>query len=164
MSSVEGHKAPPATTSRPAAWADTLSMRFQEKLAGLDPTTPDHLKRVSAALAELVQKLQEVQAYESYDPRNLASIVVKKNYAEVEKLEGHTGSVLCLQALPDGRIVSGGADGTLRIWTRDSSGAWSSEVLKGHTKWVYCLQALPDGRIVSGSGDDTLRIWDGEPV
>ena len=33
-----------------------------------------------------------------------------------EELKGHTDCVLCLQALPDGRIVSGGHDHTIRIW------------------------------------------------
>jgi WD40 repeat protein len=72
---------------------------------------------------------------------------------------GHKDWVYCLQALPDGRIVSGSYDKTLRIWSKDSSGRWQSEVLKGHESYVFCLQALPDGRIVSGSYDKTLRIW-----
>ena len=77
---------------------------------------------------------------------------------------GHKGSVCCLQALPDGRIVSGSDDNTIRIWTRNADGTWGHEVLTGHEDSVLCLQALPDGRIVSGSKDGTIRIWDGETV
>ena len=33
-----------------------------------------------------------------------------------EKIEGHTGPVNTLQVLPDGRIVSGSDDKTIRIW------------------------------------------------
>jgi WD40 repeat protein len=81
-------------------------------------------------------------------------------------LEGHSSWVICLQALPDGRIISGSRDNTIRIWSRESSGTWSSEVLEGHSDYDYfnCLQALPDGRIISGSGDNTIRIWDGDPI
>ena len=32
------------------------------------------------------------------------------------KLEGHTGFVTCLALLPDGRLVSGSEDKTMRIW------------------------------------------------
>ena len=34
-------------------------------------------------------------------------------------LQGHIDSVECLQVLPDGRIVSGSADKTIRIWNGD---------------------------------------------
>ena len=70
----------------------------------------------------------------------------------------------CLQALPDGRIVSGSDDKTLRIWSRDEAGIWQSEELVGHTDWVRCLQVLPDGRIVSGSDDQTIKIWDSKEL
>jgi WD40 repeat protein len=69
--------------------------------------------------------------------------------------------VSCLQALPDGTIVSGGYDNTIRIWKKGAADTWKSTVLEGHTAAVFCLQALPDGTIVSGSWDDTIRIWDG---
>ena len=37
-------------------------------------------------------------------------------HGNCEVLSGHDNSVTCLQALPDGRIVSGSRDGTIRIW------------------------------------------------
>jgi phospholipase A-2-activating protein len=75
-------------------------------------------------------------------------------------LKEHTGSVSCLQALPDGTIVSGSYD-TIRIWRKGADDTWTSTELEGHTNEVSCLQALPDGTIVSGSWDATIRIWDG---
>jgi WD40 repeat protein len=79
-------------------------------------------------------------------------------------LHGHTDIVRCLHVLPDGRIVSGGDDSTLRIWSKDPNGTWRGDDRYGHTDWVMCLQALPDGRIVSGSIDGTIRIWDGSLI
>jgi len=76
----------------------------------------------------------------------------------IHTLSGHTGHVSCVSVLPDGRIVSGSNDCTLRIW--DASSGRCINTLSGHTNVVNCVSVLPDGRIVSGSNDCTLRIWD----
>ena len=67
---------------------------------------------------------------------------------------------------PDGeRIVSGGADGTLRLW--DLQGQQIGDPFEGHEgeeplfKRVTSVAFSPDGeRIVSGGSDGTLRLWD----
>ncbi|QIS21379.1 TIR domain-containing protein [Nocardia terpenica] len=69
---------------------------------------------------------------------------------------------------PDGkRIVSGGFDGTLRLWDTDS-GQPIGVPLTGHTDSVTSVAFSPDGkRIVSGSNDQTVRLWDadsGQPI
>jgi WD40 repeat protein len=137
-------------------WAEQLVM------AALPHAPKDGSMEAKAEfLRGLVEKLKAFMEFEKWDSRPVESVVVKRGYREVESLKGHTQEVPCLQALPDGRIVSGSHDRTLplRVWTRSSDGKWSSEVLSGHTRQVNCLQALPDGRIVSGSYDNTLRVW-----
>ena len=72
--------------------------------------------------------------------------------------EGHTGRVKSVTALPDGSVVSGSGDKTLRRWdlsTGQCLGTWT-----GHTDDVKSVTVLPDGTVVSGSGDKTLRHWD----
>ena len=72
--------------------------------------------------------------------------------------EGHVSSITCITILPDGRIVSGSFDNSLRVWDPDSGRCL--HVLQGHSQWIRCLAVLPDGRIVSGSEDHSLRVWD----
>ena len=69
-------------------------------------------------------------------------------------------AVNAMVALPDGLMVSGCCDGTIRIWDPDSGSCTS--VLEGHGRGVNNLVVLGDGRLASGSADKTIRIWDPE--
>ncbi len=71
---------------------------------------------------------------------------------------GQSGWVTCVAVLPDGRCVSGFADGTLRVWDIERKICVCK--LEGHDNWVTCVATLPDGRCISGSRDGTLRVWD----
>ena len=68
--------------------------------------------------------------------------------AETARLEGHTGSVHALCLLPDGRLASGSADSTIRLWDV-ASGAETAR-LEGHTGSVYC--SVP-------AGGRAARLW-----
>jgi predicted 2-oxoglutarate/Fe(II)-dependent dioxygenase YbiX len=68
----------------------------------------------------------------------------------------HDGAVLCLAALPDGCMASGGADGAIRLW---SSEGMPLGVLRGHTGWVWALVPLEGGLLASASEDGTVRLW-----
>jgi WD40 repeat protein len=65
---------------------------------------------------------------------------------------------------PDGsRIVSGGADETVRVW--DAETGQELTELTGHAGTVNSVAYSPDGahgggRIVSGGSDGTVRVWD----
>jgi WD40 repeat protein len=82
---------------------------------------------------------------------------------------GHTDPVCILAVLPDGRVVSGSDDCTLRVWDA-ASGQCLQKTLKGHINVhieyfdcstnFYCVAVLPDGHMVSSSGDNTLQVWD----
>ena len=56
------------------------------------------------------------------------------------------------------RIVSGSADGTVRLWTLDGQAA--AAPFEGHQRSVESVAFNPAGdRIVSGSADGTVRLW-----
>lgn len=77
-----------------------------------------------------------------------------------KRLEGHEGPVLCLCAFA-GRVASGGADNTVRVWSTKASAC--ERVLEHHTAWVSSLACLPGtGELVSGSYDRLLALWDPE--
>ncbi len=71
-------------------------------------------------------------------------------------LEGHTGPVWAV-AVAERQVVSGSADGTLRVW--DLASGRCQHILQGHTSGVRAV-AVADGRVISGSEDQTVRVWD----
>ena len=73
-------------------------------------------------------------------------------------LDGHVAEVTCLSVLADGRLASGSADHTVRVW--DTTTGECSLVLAEHTEVVAGLSQLYDGRLVSASFDGSLRVWD----
>jgi WD40 repeat protein len=70
----------------------------------------------------------------------------------------HAAPVLSLAFAPNSvRIVSGGKDGTARVW---SLGGGPPTVLSGHTEPVTAVACSPDGGwIATGSGDRAARLW-----
>ena len=60
-------------------------------------------------------------------------------------LRGHTGWVLCATVLPDGRLVSGSWDKTLKVWDPSRLGEADActHTLRGHTGGVLCATVLP---------------------
>ncbi len=70
---------------------------------------------------------------------------------------GHNKGVFALLVLPNGKIVSGGGDGTVRIW--DSTNGEQLMELNKHTYRVTTLSVLPDATLVIGYKDKKIRIW-----
>ncbi|WP_460917094.1 WD40 repeat domain-containing protein [Plantactinospora veratri] len=72
-------------------------------------------------------------------------------------LVGHVGFVNTLVASGD-RIISGGADGTIRTWDADTGRPVG--VVPAHTSWVTCCVLSADGRwLVSTGSDGMIRVW-----
>ena len=67
---------------------------------------------------------------------------------------------LALAVTPDGRrIVSGDADGSVRLWDVETGGEVGE--LKGHVGPVHAVAVTSDGRyVVSGGNDGRVRVWD----
>jgi hypothetical protein len=81
-----------------------------------------------------------------------------KSGAMIAVLQGHTKRV-CVAFLPDGTLLTGGGDGTLRVWDVDhEKELWRSPA----DECIYCMFVTPDGsRVAYGSGcDGMVRVWD----
>ncbi|TKA44798.1 hypothetical protein B0A55_13661, partial [Friedmanniomyces simplex] len=78
-----------------------------------------------------------------------------------EPLQGHAGSVLCLQFDPrdhEDTIVSGGAGGELIFWVF-STRIKIKIVSNAHGDAVTCLK-FDQTRLVTCSQDETIKVWD----
>ena len=76
----------------------------------------------------------------------------------------HDGRALA--ALPDGSLLSGSSDRTLKVWGEAALGVGvgaasdaCAATLRAHTDQVLALAALPDGRVASCALDGLVCVW-----
>ena len=68
------------------------------------------------------------------------------------------GWVWAAAVLPDGRVVTGEADGQLEVWDPGAKGTAPLR-LESNGGMIRAVAVLPDGRIVTGQEDGRLLIW-----
>ena len=91
---------------------------------------------------------------------------LRSSSALLQTLTGHSGKVLALAVLPDGRLASASSDRTIRWW--ELATGMCEQTLEGQHGWVRELAVLQDGRLVSRSAPhhykftlpSTVEIWD----
>src|SRR4051794_39330188 len=69
-------------------------------------------------------------------------------------LEGHTKDVRTVAYLPDGRLLSGSSDKTVRLWAPASGSCLTTIKAKGP---VYAVASAPDGQSFAYSGRPSAR-------
>ena len=162
-----------AVRSAPARATAAVYRQTVHTLAGLDPTgrasqlelTARRLDRRS--LADRIAAAAPGRPWQTHWSHG-------RQATGYQVLTGHTGrvSAVAVGALADGTpvIVSGGDDGTVRLW-RLADGAPAGKPLHGTDYGgvhAVAAGALPDGTpvIVSGGTDGTVRLWrtDGTPL
>ncbi|WP_162958819.1 NB-ARC domain-containing protein [Nocardia yunnanensis] len=72
------------------------------------------------------------------------------------------GHVYAVAVADDDRIVVGGGDKDLQVWTWTPQSKWLDSRLRcGHSSYVKAVAAAAEGRyLVSGSDDGSLCVWD----
>ncbi|AFZ21832.1 TIR domain-containing protein [Allocoleopsis franciscana] len=123
------------------------------------------------ALIESIRTGRQLQTLEAQDKRKIQQRVKdvwqKAFYRikEIHRFVGHDGAVLSLSFSPDGKtIVSGGGDGTIKLWERSGRLLFS---IKRHEREISSIRFSPDGQsIASASADGTIKLWNlkGQPL
>lgn len=87
-----------------------------------------------------------------------------KPVSTVELHGGHRGAVNALVFSKSGHeIISGGADGDLRVWNIASGQA--QELVYAHEAGIRSLAISPDGAtVVAGSADRRISVWNAGPI
>lgn len=76
---------------------------------------------------------------------------------ERNRFDGHAKKVEGVGVSPDGLIVSGGEDSTIKIWSRDGK---LLKTLTEHKSWVNKISFSPDGTLMAtASSDNTVKLW-----
>ena len=73
-------------------------------------------------------------------------------------LVGHVGAVHTVIALDDQRVVTGGADGSVRVWDLTEPTAARTVFDEGDLE-ARSLAETSDGTVIAGFSDGTLRTW-----
>ena len=89
---------------------------------------------------------------ENQKPTQLLS---KDKLLQDSMLTGHRGEIYAI-ATDNRYIISGGIDGTVRIYDKNSQKEIAT--LKGHSSYVSSV-AIKGDTVVSGSVDNTIKIW-----
>lgn len=89
------------------------------------------------------------------DKENFMSIY-NKNVKELE-LKGHTSNIYCMCILQNGRIATGSADTTIRIW--NPINGICEFILRGHIGTITDITPYRNDKIISIS-HRFMRIWD----
>ncbi|PHM06867.1 nSTAND1 domain-containing NTPase [Nostoc sp. 'Peltigera malacea cyanobiont' DB3992] len=133
--------------------------RLREKATRVENLLPfqplDSLVLAIQAMGENQEKLpQQILA----PVQNSLNRVMNKVRVSIP-FRGHQGYVNSVAISADGQtIVSGGTDGTVRLWNRQ--GLLLAEPLCGHEGYVLPVAISADGQtIVSGGSDGTVRLW-----
>jgi hypothetical protein len=80
----------------------------------------------------------------------------------VRAFAAHDQGVTAVVPLADGRLVTAGYDGLVKVWaTTAEPGGEPAATLRGHERGVGSLAVTPDGRRAASRGsDERLVLWD----
>jgi WD40 repeat protein len=84
---------------------------------------------------------------------------------EIRDIGRHDDHVTSLRQLPNGAIVSGACDGTVRIWNNTGGEVarmtehCDDSRMQDRSDWIVLVEVLPDGSIVSGGANGKVVHW-----
>mmetsp|Transcript_9107 Transcript_9107/g.16386 ORF Transcript_9107/g.16386 Transcript_9107/m.16386 type:complete len:502 (-) Transcript_9107:694-2199(-) len=79
-----------------------------------------------------------------------------RTHAYIDTLYGHAAEVNCVHSVTGARAVSGGRDGTLRMWKIADD---SQLVFRSSAIAVDCVSMMSETKFVSGDDNGTVSLW-----
>jgi WD40 repeat protein len=135
------HLQPGGTAIRPGFTATQLGLEALR--AGLDD--------IAASVANHLERCRPPQLIPQWTTS-------RTGHHLVGVIGRHDGAVGALAVTLGGRVLSGGADGTVRIWN-PAQPEEPAAVIGRHDGAVGALAVTLGGRVLSGGADGTVRIW-----
>ena len=112
-------------------------------------------------VGELKKQIITPEEFKYYYPRELPpETKLKRSYSE-QKIGRYEGLVNTIQVLPNGEIISGGADGVFCKWKLKTDGSGyedKPEMIEKCLPSVQTLQVLPNGEIAVGVGNKIIML------
>lgn len=92
------------------------------------------------------------------DDAGLIQLWSAQTGAPLHELKGHEGAVYAVEALPDGRLISGGDDGRICLWTDWERADASPQVFEPDCGALLSLSSSDAGDVLIG-GLDSKKLW-----
>jgi serine/threonine protein kinase len=152
----------------------TLIQKLDKQRWATPPAVDQLRPEVSAGVAGVVRKLMAKRPEDRY--QTPAELVAALDHlgrtghlpaeprppalAPARRLTGHTDCVWGVALSADGQLaLSGGKDGTLRLW--DVASGKELRVLVGGGDEIRAVALSTDGRLLLSASGATLKLWDG---
>ncbi|WP_392476665.1 AAA-like domain-containing protein [Nostoc sp. C110] len=114
-------------------------------------------KLLASASGDGAIKILKLNRQGIYEDFKYFEIQDLQNIIKQDKDKKHWINSISFSPCVQNKLVSGNADGTVRIWNVNTG---EIKKLSGHKDWVNCVCFSPDGRrIASSSRDNTVIIW-----
>ena len=92
----------------------------------------------------------------SSDDNDIKVVDSRDKRSRIDKLKGHTRSVMCMCSFDYKCIVSGSLDGSIRLW--DLSKMKCLFVINEHSGWVTNVIKLKEGQLCSSGNDCEIKV------